>query len=78
VSREQLPYMSDEWFDQIAFVYRNKTDGVRVVGLTEAKNCYDKNPDWEHLATIDTHRWIECLLRNNSRERNKQIKGILK
>jgi hypothetical protein len=77
VSREQLPYMSDEQFNRVAFVYRSKTDGVRVVGLTETKNYEDKTK-WEHLATLDSHSWIECLLRNNSRERNKQIKEILK
>jgi hypothetical protein len=77
MTSEQLPHMSDEQFDRIAFVYRSRADGVRVVGLTEAKNYEDKTK-WEHLATIDTHRWIECLLRNNSRERNKQIKLILK
>jgi hypothetical protein len=77
MTSEQLPYMSDEQFNSIAFVYRSKTDGVRVVGLTEAKNYEDKTK-WEHLATLDSFRWIECLLRNNSRERNKQIKLILK
>jgi hypothetical protein len=72
VSREQLPYMSDEQFNSIAFVYRSRADGVRVGGLTDAKYYED------HIATLDSFRWIECLLRNNSRERNKQIKLILK
>ena len=73
----QLLYMSDEQFDRIAFVYHSKEDGIRVVGLLEAK-VYENNPDWEHLATLDSFRWIECLLRNKPRERTKQIKDILK
>jgi hypothetical protein len=75
--REQLPYMSDEQFNRVAFVYRSKTDGIRVVGLTESKNYEDKTK-WEHLATLDSHSWIEFLLRNSGRERNKQINNILK
>ncbi len=38
MSREQLPYMSDEQFDRVAFIYRSKEDGIRVVGMLEAKN----------------------------------------
>jgi hypothetical protein len=75
--REQLPYMSDEQFDRIAFVYRSKEDGIRVVGLLEAKN-YEDRTKYQHLATIDPHRWIEYLLRNSPRERSKQIKQIEK
>ena len=75
--REQLPYMSDEQFDRVAFVYRSKTDGIRVVGLLEAKN-YEDRSKYEHLATLDSHGWIEYLLRNTPRERNRQIKEILK
>jgi hypothetical protein len=77
VSREQLPYMTDEQFDRIAFVYRSKEDGIRVVGLLEAKN-YEDRTKYQHLATLDSFRWIECLLRNSPRERSKQIKDILK
>ena len=77
MSREQLPYMSDEQFDRVAFVYRSKTDGIRVVGLLEAKNYEDKTK-YQHLATLDSFRWIECLLNNTQKERNKQIKDILK
>jgi len=77
VNLEQLPYMSDEQFWSAAFVFRSKTDGIRVVGLTEAKNYSDRNK-YKHLATLDTHRWIECLLRNTPKERNRQIKEILK
>ena len=75
MSREKLPPMSDEQISRVAFVYRSKTDGIRVVGLLEAKN-YENNPDFEHLATLDSFRWIECLLRNTTKERNKQIKEI--
>lgn len=76
MSREQLPYMSDEQFNRVAFIYRSKEDGIRVVGMLEAK-IYENNPDLEHLATLDSFRWIECLLNNTPKERNKQIKDIL-
>ena len=76
MSREQLPYMSDEQFNRVAFIYSNKEDGIRVVGLLEAKNYEDKTK-YQHLATLDSFRWIECLLRRTPRERNRQIKGIL-
>ena len=76
MSREQLPYMSDEQFNRVAFVYRVKEGGIRVVGLLEAKNYEDKTK-YQHLATLDSFRWIECLLRNSTKERNKQIKEIL-
>ena len=77
MSREQLPYMSDEQFNRVAFIYRSKEDGIRVVGLLEAKN-YEDRSKYEHLATIDSFRLIECLLRNAPGERTKQIKDILK
>jgi len=77
VSREQLPFMSDEQFNRVAFIYRSKEDGIRVVGLLEAKNYEDKTKH-QHLATLDSFRWIECLLNNSPRERNKQIKEITK
>lgn len=77
MSREQLPYMTDEQFDRVAFIYRSKTDGIRVVGLLEAKD-YEDRSKYEHLTTIDSFRWIECLLKNSPRERTKQIKDILK
>lgn len=77
MSREQLPYMSDDQFNRVAFVYRSKTDGIRVVGLQEAKNYEDKTK-YQHLATLDSFRWIECLLSNSPEERIKQIKEITK
>lgn len=77
MSREQLPYMSDEQFNRVAFIYRSKEDGIRVVGMLEAKN-YEDRSKYEHLATIDSFRLIECLLRNAPGERAKQIKDILK
>jgi hypothetical protein len=69
--------MSDEQFWSAAFVFRSKEDGIRVVGLTEAKN-YSNRQKYKHLATLDSFRWIECLLRNTQRERTKQINDILK
>jgi hypothetical protein len=68
--------MSDEHFNRVAFVYRSKEDGIRVVGLLEAKN-YEDRSKYEHLATLDSFRWIECLLRNSTKERNRQIKEII-
>ena len=76
MSREQLPYMSDEQFNRVAFVYRSKEDGIKVVGLLESKN-YEDRTKYQHLATLDSFRWIECLLRNTSKERNEQIKNII-
>ena len=81
--REHLPYMSDEQFHRVAFIFRSRdrklkaVDKIRVVGFLDAK-VYENSPDWEHLATLDSFRWIECLLRNSPRERNRQIKEILK
>ena len=69
--------MSDEQFGRIAFVYRSKEDGIRVVGLLEAKN-YEDRTKYQHLATIDPHGWIEYLLRNSPRERVNQIKDTFK
>ena len=77
MSREQPPYMSDEHFNRVAFVYRSKLKNIRVVGMLHAE-VYENNPDWEHLATLDSLKWIECLLRNTQKERNRQIKEILK
>ena len=76
MSREQLPFMSNDQFNRVAFVYRSKEDGIRVVGLLEAKNYEDKTK-YQHLATLDSFRWIECLLRNTAKERNNQIKDVL-
>ena len=77
MSREQLPHMTDEQVSRVAFVYRSKEDGIRVVGLREAKNYEDKTK-YQHLATLDSFRCIECLLNNSPKERNKQIKEITK
>ena len=77
MSREQLPHMTDDQFRRVAFVCRSKEDGIKVVGLLEAKNYEDKTKH-QHLATLDSFRWIECLLRNTPQERIKQIKEITK
>lgn len=73
MSREQLP----NYFERIAFVYRRKDGSIKVVGNDYAK-VYENNTDWEHLATLDSFRWIECLLNNTQKERNNQIKEITK
>ena len=44
----------------------------------EQLNDYEDRSKYEHLATIDSFRWIECLLKNSPRERTKQINDILK
>ena len=77
MSRETLPYMTDEQFGSIAFVYRTKNGRIIVASLLDAKT-FDDNPEFEHLATLDAHRWIESLLRSSQRERTKQIKEILR
>ena len=69
--------MTNEQFNQVAFVYRSKKGCIKVANLLDAKD-YDKKPEWEHLATLDAHRWIECLLRSSQRRRVEQIKEILK
>ena len=78
MSREQLPYMTNEQFNQVAFVYRSRKDGcIKVANLLEAKD-YDKKPEWEHLASLDAHRWIETLLRSSQKQQREQINRILK
>lgn len=74
---EQLPYMTDEQFGSIAFVYRSKKGRIIVASLLDAKT-FDNNQEWEHIATLDAHRWIEGLLRGSQRKRMEQIKEILK
>ena len=44
----------------------------------EQLNDYEDRSKYEHLATFDSFRWIECLLRNAPGERSRQIKDILK
>jgi len=69
--------VTNEQFNQVAFVYRTKKGCIKVVGMLEAKN-HDGNPDWEHLASLDSHRWIEYLLRSSQRQQREQIRTILK
>lgn len=76
MSRELLPYMTDEQFGSIAFVYRAKNGRIIVASLLDAKT-FDGNPDWEHLATLDSFRWIEGLLRSSQKQRAEKIKAIL-
>ena len=78
MSREQLPYMTNEQFNQVAFVYRSRKDGcIKVANLLEAKE-YAAKDDWELLASLDSHRWIECLLRSSQKQQREQINRILK
>lgn len=77
MNREQLPYMTDEQFNQVAFIYRSQKGCIKVVGMLEAKD-YENKPQWEHLATLDSFRWIEGLLRSSQKHRVEKIKEILK
>ena len=77
MSRETLPYMTNEQFGSVAFVFRSKKGSIKVANLLEAKD-YDKKPEWEHLASLDAHRWIECLLRSSQKRQREQIRTILK
>ena len=77
MSREQLPYMTDDQFGSVAFVYRSKKGRIIVASLLDAKT-FDGNPEWEHLATLDSFRWIESLLRSSQKRQREQIKEILK
>lgn len=77
MSRELLPYMTDEQFGSIAFVYRTKKGRVIVASLLDAKT-FDNNPEFEHLATLDSFRWIESLLRSSQKHRVEKIEEILK
>ena len=69
--------MTNEQFYQVAFVYRSQKGCIRVVDLADAKD-YQGKPDWEHLATLDSHRWIEGLLRSSQKHRAEKIREILK
>ena len=77
MSRETLPYMTNEQFGSVAFVFRSKKGCIKVTNLLDYKD-YDKKPEWEHLASLDAHRWIECLLRSSQKRRSEQINRILK
>jgi hypothetical protein len=77
MNKETLPYMTDEQFGSVAFVYRSKKGCIKVVGMLEAKT-FDNNPEFEHLATLDSFRWIESLLRSSQKRQKEQIKEILK
>lgn len=63
-------------FQNVAFVYRHKTEGIHVVDMIQAKEY--QNKQWEHLATLNTLRWIQGLLISNCKEQRLKIKEILK
>jgi len=77
MSRETLPYMTNEQIHQVAFVFRSKKGCIKVTNLLEAKE-YAAKDDWELLASLDSHRWIECLLRSSQKQQREQINRILK
>ena len=63
--------------DSIAFVYVHAFNGtIRVESLETAKHI-DGNPEWKHVATINTHVVLEQILRANGKDRNKIIKHLL-
>lgn len=72
-----LPRITESQLNSVAFVYRHKTEGIRVVDMTEAKE-YDQNKKWKHLATLNTLMWIQGLLLSNAKEQRLKIKEILK
>jgi hypothetical protein len=63
--------------DSPAFIYVHAWNGlVRVESLDTAKHI-DGNPEWKHVATINTHVVLEQILRAKGKERNLIIKGLL-
>ena len=60
-----------------AFIYVHAWNGlVRVESLDTAKHI-DGNPEWKHVATINTHIVLEQILRASIKERNLIIKHLL-
>jgi hypothetical protein len=60
-----------------SFIYVNKTNGiVRVESIDTAKHI-DGNPEWNHVATINTHVVLESILRASVKDRNLIIKHLL-
>ena len=63
--------------DTVAFIYVHAFNGtIRVESLDTAKHI-DGNPEWKHVATINTHVVLENILRATIKERNKIIKHLL-
>ena len=63
--------------DSVAFIYVHAFNGlVRVESLDTARNI-DGNPEWKHVATINTHVVLENILRASVKDRNKIIKHLL-
>ena len=63
--------------DSIAFVYVHAFNGtIRVESLDTAKHI-DGNPEWKHVATINTHVVMEQILRAKGKDRNQIIKHLL-
>ena len=60
-----------------AFIYVHAFNGtIRVESLDTAKHI-DGNPEWKHVATINTHVVLEQILRAKGKERNLIIKHLL-
>ena len=63
--------------DTVAFIYVHAWNGaIRVESLDTARNI-DGNPEWKHVATINTHVVLEQILRAKGKERNLIIKHLL-
>lgn len=46
--------------DATVFVYRKRSDGtIRAEYLDIARSELDKNPEWEHVATLEPRMWIQ-------------------
>ena len=63
--------------DSPAFIYVHAWNGlVRVESLDTARSI-DGNPEWKHVATINTHIVLEQILRAKGKERSLIIKHLL-
>ena len=63
--------------DTVAFIYVHAWNGiVRVERLDTARNI-NGNPEWKHVATINTHVVLEQILRASVKDRNQIIKHLL-
>ena len=63
--------------DSPAFIYVHAFNGmIRVESLDTAKHI-DGNPEWKHVATINTHIVLEQILRAKGKERSLIIKHLL-
>ena len=63
--------------DSPAFIYVHAWNVIVRVESLDTARFIDGNPEWKHVATINTHVVLEQILRANGKERNLIIKGLL-